>query len=467
MTIVRVKHSKTIGHTPGALVDGQLAINQQDGKLFWPDGSNITQSLDLRNPSCQDAPSDSDDSLRLAPTSFVQDLIASLVDTAPGTLDTLAKLATAINNDPSFATTINNALTNRLRVDSAQGLPGTNQDIALANLGISKSVLRYDIAQSLTSGQKTQAQNNLGVSPSLQFNPRSGRLALSGTLTGVTGGGNKSQNIAFVPEQGAFVKVNGTIYRIPDAGVSAAINSTYLEGVAAQSLAMNTLYYVFAFDSGSSVLALDFRKARANINNSLQSGGNATHAISIDTNNAGTEVLVPNYAAPATRDETRTLVGMVYISGIDLYFYDSQVRRFVASWFNRQAVSQVTNFSLANTNSGGTFVQLTNVVGLTWGSDDVGVFDDGYVYIGNYPGGFAEIFITADQVYPTAGYTSLTAVSVAGGGSPGTAGQLGYFPINNNASARLAEGLHTFYLMGENGASVVSWSVNLQTVLRI
>ena len=36
--------------------------------------------------------------------------LANLVDSAPATLDTLKELATALNNDPNFATTITNLI---------------------------------------------------------------------------------------------------------------------------------------------------------------------------------------------------------------------------------------------------------------------------------------------------------------------------------------------------------------------
>lgn len=46
----------------------------------------------------------------IANTEYVQNSIASLVDSAPDTLNTLNELAKALNNDPSFATTITNLI---------------------------------------------------------------------------------------------------------------------------------------------------------------------------------------------------------------------------------------------------------------------------------------------------------------------------------------------------------------------
>ncbi|HCT2231196.1 TPA: phage tail protein [Enterobacter hormaechei] len=47
---------------------------------------------------------------QLATTAFVQAALIALVNGAPAALDTLKEIAAAINNDPNFSTTINNAL---------------------------------------------------------------------------------------------------------------------------------------------------------------------------------------------------------------------------------------------------------------------------------------------------------------------------------------------------------------------
>ena len=50
----------------------------------------------------------------IANTAFVQGAIAALVASAPGTLDTLKELATALGNDPNFATTVTNLIAAKL-----------------------------------------------------------------------------------------------------------------------------------------------------------------------------------------------------------------------------------------------------------------------------------------------------------------------------------------------------------------
>ena len=68
---------------------------------------------------------------------YVDTEVASLVDSAPGALNTLNELAAAINDDATFSSTVTTALGNRLRVDtSSQGLSGTQQANARTNLNV-------------------------------------------------------------------------------------------------------------------------------------------------------------------------------------------------------------------------------------------------------------------------------------------------------------------------------------------
>lgn len=73
---------------------------------------------------------------QIATTAFVQSAISALVNGAGGALDTLAELATALGNDPNFATTIATGLSYRLRFDAAQSLSTAQQLQACINIGV-------------------------------------------------------------------------------------------------------------------------------------------------------------------------------------------------------------------------------------------------------------------------------------------------------------------------------------------
>ncbi len=60
---------------------------------------------------------------------------AELTNGAAAALDTLNELAAALNNDPSFATTIAGEIANRVRFDAAQTLTSPQQAQARTNIG--------------------------------------------------------------------------------------------------------------------------------------------------------------------------------------------------------------------------------------------------------------------------------------------------------------------------------------------
>ncbi|WP_287031353.1 hypothetical protein [Pseudomonas sp. UBA6310] len=79
----------------------------------------IQEALDLKapstNPTLTGTPKGptapvGTSTTQLATTAFVQAAVAALVNQSPATLDTLAELATALGNDPNFATTITTLL---------------------------------------------------------------------------------------------------------------------------------------------------------------------------------------------------------------------------------------------------------------------------------------------------------------------------------------------------------------------
>ena len=69
-------------------------------------------------------PAAGNNTTQLATTAFVQAALKALINGAPATLDTLKEIAAAINNDPNFSTTINNALALKAPL-SSPALTGT------------------------------------------------------------------------------------------------------------------------------------------------------------------------------------------------------------------------------------------------------------------------------------------------------------------------------------------------------
>lgn len=63
-------------------------------------------------------------------------VINSLTDGAAAALDTLAELASALGNDPNFATTIATEIASRVRFDAAQTLNTAQKLQACTNIGV-------------------------------------------------------------------------------------------------------------------------------------------------------------------------------------------------------------------------------------------------------------------------------------------------------------------------------------------
>ncbi|MDT8413215.1 MAG: hypothetical protein RQ875_12180 [Vicingaceae bacterium] len=80
--------------------------------------------------------------------------IADLVDSSPAALDTLNELAAALGNDPNFATTVNNAIADKLSLSGGTmtgDIDFTTNDVALQTDKIKTSVGRFDWLAGLDS----------------------------------------------------------------------------------------------------------------------------------------------------------------------------------------------------------------------------------------------------------------------------------------------------------------------------
>ncbi|QPG10382.1 MULTISPECIES: phage tail protein [Escherichia] len=97
-------------------VDDQMRnhIAAQDPHTQYAQKHNPTFTGEPKAPT----PDAGNNTTRIATTAFVQAAITALVNGAPATLDTLKEIAAAINNDPKFSTTINNALAGKQPLDN-------------------------------------------------------------------------------------------------------------------------------------------------------------------------------------------------------------------------------------------------------------------------------------------------------------------------------------------------------------
>ncbi|MBN6240991.1 phage tail protein, partial [Escherichia coli] len=108
-------------------------IAAQDPHTQYAQKHNPTFTGEPKAPT----PDAGNNTTRIATTAFVQAAITALINGAPATLDTLKEIAAAINNDPKFSTTINNALAGKQPLDNTlTHLSGKDVAGLLAYLGL-------------------------------------------------------------------------------------------------------------------------------------------------------------------------------------------------------------------------------------------------------------------------------------------------------------------------------------------
>ena len=122
-------------------VDDQMSkhIAAQDPHTQYAQKHNPTFTGEPKAPT----PATGNNTTRIATTAFVQAAITALINGAPATLDTLKEIAAAINNDPKFSTTINNALSGKQPLDETlTHLSGKDVAGLLAYLGLGEAAKR-------------------------------------------------------------------------------------------------------------------------------------------------------------------------------------------------------------------------------------------------------------------------------------------------------------------------------------
>ncbi|EGN9910029.1 phage tail protein [Salmonella enterica] len=120
-------------------VDDQMRnhIAAQDPHTQYAQKHNPTFTGEPKAPT----PAAGNNTTRIATTEFVQAAITALINGAPATLDTLKEIAAAINNDPKFSATINNALSGKQPLDETlTHLSGKDVAGLLAYLGLGETI---------------------------------------------------------------------------------------------------------------------------------------------------------------------------------------------------------------------------------------------------------------------------------------------------------------------------------------
>ncbi len=187
-------------------------------------------------------PAAGNNTTQVATTAFVQAALTALINGAPATLDTLKEIAAAINNDPNFSTTINNALALKAPL-SSPALTGTPTAPTAAQSVNNTQIATTAFVKSAIAGMVGSAPAALdtlnelaaalGNDPNFattMLNALAGKQPLDNTLTNLSGkdvaglltylglGEAAKRNVGTgdnqIPDMGAFASGSGW-FRLP------------------------------------------------------------------------------------------------------------------------------------------------------------------------------------------------------------------------------------------------------------
>ena len=162
-----------------------------------------------------------------ATTSDVSTAINNLVGSAPGTLDTLAEIATAINNDTAVYDTLNAAITNKLNASAVSTFGGTLVDDADA--AAARTTLGLGTAASTNSSDYATAAQGALAASALQSETSHADLVVDGDFTSaglMTSDGSGTYSITAASDFATSAQGTKADSAVQPAAISAMVETT-------------------------------------------------------------------------------------------------------------------------------------------------------------------------------------------------------------------------------------------------
>ena len=193
-----------------------------------------------------------------ATQSYVGTQLANLVASAPSTLDTLNELASALGNDPSFATTVATSIGTKVPQTRTITINGTAYDLSAdRSWTIASGVTSFNTrtgAITAASGDYTTAQ--VTESGNLYYTDTRVRAAISLTTTGTSGAAtyDSATGIFNIPQyQGGVTSFNTRTGAITLSSLDVTTALTYTPVTNARTLTINGTTYDLTADRNWSI----------------------------------------------------------------------------------------------------------------------------------------------------------------------------------------------------------------------
>ena len=247
-----------------------------------------------------------------ATTSDVSTAINNLVGSAPGTLDTLAEIATAINNDTAVYDTLNAAITNKLASSAVSAFGLTLVDDADA--AAARTTLGLGTAAATNSSDYATAAQGALAASALQSETSHADVVLDGDFTSaglMTSDGSGAYSITAVADFATAAQGTKADSAVQPAAISAMVETTDSIGVLSDVdiTVVPTNGQVLVYNSTSSKwLPGDVASAGLEFDSAIQT---SSFAAAINTgyfvNTAGGVLTVTLPSSPSVGDEVHVI----------------------------------------------------------------------------------------------------------------------------------------------------------------
>ena len=167
----------------------------------------IQASVALGGSPTTTTQSASDNTTKIATTAYVTAAVNSLIDSAPGTMNTLNEIAAALNDDAAFNTTVTNAIATKLPLgggtmtgnialgDNNKAIFGAGSDLQIYHDGSNSYIREFGAGDLKIQGINVQIENSSGIKmfrgvtsgEAILYYNNSPKLATTSTGIDVTG----------------------------------------------------------------------------------------------------------------------------------------------------------------------------------------------------------------------------------------------------------------------------------------
>ena len=100
--------------TTSMITDGNVTVAKLPSTVDLSSKTLTLPAVTIPSASVATTQSQSDGSTKVATTAYVDTAVSNLIDSAPGTMNTLNEIAAALNDDASFNTTVTNSIASKL-----------------------------------------------------------------------------------------------------------------------------------------------------------------------------------------------------------------------------------------------------------------------------------------------------------------------------------------------------------------